>query len=401
MRSEYRIRAITALAFFLTIQLVGLFLRLLPLHPLPVDAGLILYGHTHTALTGWIGAALYLALLALLPPPAGQKKIFAVCWWTSQAGALGMLISFPLQGYKPIPIAFSSLVLLITYVYVWRFWRDGRQQREPAWSSLRWALFFQVLASLGPWSLGPLMVRFPHSNLIPLAVGLYLHFLLNGFFVFAVLALWLRWYADQGLDSRGRLDWLGWGCLPAAALTTLWNQPPVWVYVVAAAGALLQLWALAGLLPVLWRGLGRLRLRHAFNRVLLRLSLLSFALKLGIQALSLYPALHLNQNRHWQIGFLHLVFLGMVSSFLLAWLSEQGLLAGSRWGQGLFLAGVGCSEIWLLSQGLFQSLIGQNLPLFYPLLFAASALIPLGTLLLLLAQRGGQDEVIFLKERQA
>lgn len=389
MRSEYRIRAITALGFFLIIQLVGLFLRLLPLKPLAVNPGLILYGHTHTALTGWISAGLYLCLLFLLPPPARERKIYRNCWWASQAGALGMLISFPLQGYKPIPIAFSSIVLLITYVYVWRLLRDGRHEHDSSWLSLRWGLFFQVLSSLGPWSLGPLMVRFPKTDLIPLAVGLYLHFLLNGFFIFAVLALLLRWFASQGLVSESpglRLQLLAWACLPAAALTTLWAHPPGWVRIVAALGAAVQLLALFGLAPLLLSGLRGLKLKYASSRWLLGLSLLCLGLKLLFQAASLHPALLMNSNRHLQIGFLHLVFLGVVSCFLLAWLVEHELLQPSPLGVSLFMAGVVLSEAALFGQGLLQSLTQGNLPGFIVLLLIVSALIPLGTLVMLLRQ---------------
>ncbi|MEZ0375177.1 MAG: hypothetical protein ACAI44_39185, partial [Candidatus Sericytochromatia bacterium] len=296
------------------------------------------------------------------------------------------------QGYKAVSIAFSTLVILMSYAYAVLILRHGRQHQDLGWSCIRWSLLFMFLSSFGPWSLGPMMVRFPNSPWIKLAVYFYLHFLYNGFFTFVVLGLLLRWLSAQGLGSDEgpglRLQLLAWACLPAYALSTLWIHPPAWVWVVAAVAAGIQLLALAGLARFLHRAWSQLKLSSRWSRVLLGISLSSFGLKFVLQAVTAHPyfAALAAANRHLLIGYLHLVFLGFVSCFLLAWLIEHGLLRLSAWGLGLFLAGLILSETWLFGNGLLQWLQHTHLPGFAAMMLAATALMPLGTALMLQRQ---------------
>ncbi|PKL76097.1 MAG: hypothetical protein CVV27_12050, partial [Candidatus Melainabacteria bacterium HGW-Melainabacteria-1] len=285
------------------------------------------------------------------------------------------------------------LVILLSYAFVWRLRRDGRRQSPSlAWSAVKWGHSFFLLSTLGPWSLGVLMARQMPRTIIDLVVHFYLHFLYNGFYTFALLGLLLHWRAMQGRESESpglRLGLLAWACLPAYALSTLWAQPPAWVWWLAWMAAAVQVLALLGLSPVLIDSVRHLSLRSGWSRLLLGISLGSLGLKLLLQALSSMPmlAVLLHDTRSLMIGYLHLVFLGFVSCFLLAWLIEHGGLQPSAPALLLFMMGLLLSEATLLADGLWHVLLQSQLPGYRVLMLATSSLIPLGTLLLLLKQR--------------
>ena len=90
-----------ALVNFLIIALLGLLLRLFLVAP---PAGLnyrnLLHAHSHVALLGWLFSAFFVALTrGFLPGELAGKKSYRWQFWLAQASVLGMLISFPLQGY--------------------------------------------------------------------------------------------------------------------------------------------------------------------------------------------------------------------------------------------------------------------------------------------------------------
>jgi hypothetical protein len=400
--SSDRQRASLALVLFFLAQCVGLFLRALPIWPQTVNYTYVLYGHTHVALTGWVQAALYLALQRILPQELAKNKRYSWIWTLNLIATLGMLIAFPLQGYKAISIIFSSSAIILSYVFAWQLWQDSQAMRhEPAWRSIRIGLLFLLLCSVGPWSLGFLMVRFPGSDWIKLAVYFYLHFLYNGFFSFVVLGLCLDWLAKALPETKNKVFWpvglMAIACLPAYSLSALWTHPQAWVWILAGLSGVLQLIALLGLFPIL-RPL-RAELRSAnWVYIFLAISLMSFVAKILLQAISALPqvALPLGTNRYLIIAYLHLVFLGFISCFILAFFLNQGLLQPTRAGFALIVAGVFCSEVLLFTAGLWGWLGWGSLPSMSWAVFISSALIPLGTAWLLKTQLimpTGLDEV--------
>lgn len=399
--SSQRRWAVMSLGVFLLAQLLGVFLRLLHLQPQPVNYTHMLYGHTHVALSGWLQAGFYLALSALLPQAMQVRYRWILR--LNLLGTLGMMLAFPLQGYKAASIALSSAVILISYAFAIKLWRDSRATAEgrsdPAWRSIRLGLLFLGLSSLGPWSLGLLMVKLPGSDWINLAVYFYLHFFYNGFFSFALLGLLLHWGAQAGYRLPfWPIGLLAAACLPAYALSALWAQPPAWVWALAGLAALMQLIALGGLLPGLLKLWQALRL-GVWPRLLLGVSLLSLIAKLLMQSLSALPSVAgpLGGNRYLIIAYLHLVFLGFVTCFLLAWLIDRGLLTASVTGLSLLLAGICASELLLFGSG-GAVWLGLGVPAFYSAgMFLGSLPMPLGTAWLLLRQRHRTSQLTLVK----
>lgn len=93
---------------------MGAFLRLMMLLPVAgLDYNHFLHGHSHLAYLGWIFNAIFVALLyAYLP---GHLKKYRLLFWLLQVAVIGMLISFPIQGYAAVSISFSTLHIFLSY----------------------------------------------------------------------------------------------------------------------------------------------------------------------------------------------------------------------------------------------------------------------------------------------
>ncbi|PIQ23419.1 hypothetical protein COW36_15710 [bacterium (Candidatus Blackallbacteria) CG17_big_fil_post_rev_8_21_14_2_50_48_46] len=389
---------LTSLGFFLSIQILGLLLRWQFIQGIPgFNFKFFLHAHSHVALLGWVHALLMLALMrAFVPHWQAQEKSWKRLFWGAQLCVLGMLLSFPFQGYAAVSIGFSTLFLFVSYAQAARLIRQTRTERSLARWMLVASLWLMVLSSLGPWSLGPIMaLKLNQSPIYFLAIYFYLHFQYNGWFVFALAALFLKYLELRGQDTSNQLPRLAFftlflSVIPAYGLSALWAHPPAWVWGLSGLSALLQCFSLV----LLWRwGLRSQDLWKSLDfwpRYLLTLTWFCFNLKLLLQALTALPyfADLVYHQRALVIFYLHLVLLGCVSAGLLAWLlQEKGLQTHPSVSTGilLYLAGFGSSEILILLQGMGGWLL-PPLPLLPVLIFAFSLLIPVGWGLIFLGQ---------------
>ena len=234
-----------------------------------------------------------------------------------------------------------------------------------------------------------------------LAVQFFLHFQFNGWVWFGALALFFRWLEAQGIELQGRLQgrftWaLGVSTILTFALAVAWSNPLPGVFVTNSIGVMVQLLALWWLRALVLPVLPRIREKvGSWNYRLWQVTLFSFIAKVFIQATVVVPevARMAYTIRHFVIGFIHLIMLGALSLFFLAYMDCETKLFGRlqryRAGLGLFVAGFVLSEGLLFGQGLlFWARMGF-LPYYYWLLFGASALMPAGLLLIFSAVRGG------------
>lgn len=386
-----------AWVFLLVSATLGLLLRAMTLHPIDVLVfGHVLHAHSHVAFLGWVFNAFFVAALRHFIP-ADRARSYDRIWWAMQIAVLGMLATFPAQGYAPASIAFSTLHMGASAVFAWKLWHGDRAAPE-ARLFLRVALVCVLVSGLGPLALGPLAaLDLRHSPAYPLSIYFYLHFQFNGWFVFFLLALWLQRRSERGdpvpRESAMRAGpWLVVGCVLTFALSALWLSPPAWVQAIGLLGAVLQVVGLAHLL----RGTGSAR-RDApggVSRILVRLAVGSLMLKFLLQLLSAIPGLGgLASQRFVVIAFLHLVFLGFVTPALMAWATENGWLrrgALRTSGMALVLAGTAVTEIVLIAPTL-GALAGWPLELpIREVLAGAAGVIVLGIAMLGAVLQSGQ-----------
>ncbi|TCJ12131.1 hypothetical protein EPD60_16395 [Flaviaesturariibacter flavus] len=375
------------------VALLGLSLRLKILFELPfIDYHNLLTGHSHFAFTGWVSFTLLVLLVYGLLPGAELQRRFSWMLIAVNVCAYGMLASFPFQGYGPVALLFSTLFIIVTFVFAARFLPLLRNNVDKSIHLFSLCAILALLFSAaGPMMLGYIAAgKSKDANLYRTAIYWFLHFQYNGFFTLGIFAHLFRvLYFNAGtppLAARRFAFCLCASVLPTLFLSLLWHNKTLF-YVIGAIGVLLLFAALFYFIRLWLPGGPAQRFRTKLGRRLLRLSLLSFALKLLLQAGTLIPALGnaVYGDRPVIIGFLHLVFLGFVSFYLLATLVEEGYFTRARRMRALpvyvFGGGVFANEILLMCQGL-GVLLQTNSYLFNWGLLGAALLLFSGAVLM-------------------
>jgi len=376
------------------VAVLGFLLRSKILFSLPgIDYRNLLSAHSHFAFSGWVGLAL-MALLTfeLLPPAIANQKRFTVILIVAEASAVGMAFSFPFGGYTALSIIFSSLYILVSFYFAFAFIRQLSMQHPTVRMLAIAACISLVVSAVGPLGLSWMMATHLGSSLFYRdCIYTFLHFQYNGFFTLGVLALLFQFLVKKNIGISRRMHrlalFLVLSVIPSLFLSLLWHNNPFFL-VLAVLGAMLLLAALGLLLENWFAGF-----RAAFNRRIassyLFISLLSLAVKLLLTVGVLIPSLRdaIYGNRPVIIGFLHLVFLGFVSFFILAYSLETGLFSRRKpvgtYASILFGTGIFLTELLLALQGL-GVLFLTNSFLYNWLLWGAAMLLVLGSALMML-----------------
>jgi hypothetical protein len=390
-----------AWAFLVIATAFGLLLRLHTLWPLgALNPAYVLHAHSHTAFLGWVYNAFFALALHLLVRPEDQRS-FHRLFLVTQIATVGMLVTFPFQGYARESIAFSTLHVACQAVFAWKLLR--RNQAPPvARLALRWAFAFMLLSAAGPLALGPMAATgMRGSTWYSLAIYFYLHFQYNGWFVFFLLALLMLPRGERTNDvnapaARRAVHWLAGGCVLTVMLSALWINPPRWVANVGVLGAGAQLIGAAYLVTALRRS-RPVEGAAAVGAWLARVAAAGFALKLLLQFLAGWPGIAaLASQRMVIIGFLHLVFLGVVTPMLLGWAVQAGWLRIRGLvtvGLGLLLGGALVTELLLFWQPVPAVLAGAPAwPRPFEWLAGGAGLMLVGVLLLALGFRRPSGE---------
>ncbi len=378
--------------FLLIGATIGLLLRF---HFIDPQSWLIypywLHAHSHVMFLGWILDVLCLAFITSHVSVSRQGR-YVVLLWVVQALVVGMLISFPLQGYGVISIGLSAIhTAAITLFSVW-FFRDQKHGTfDPSSWFARLALIFFAIASLGPLTLGPLMANgYGYTQWYYLAVYFYLHFQYNGTFTFGVLSVLLFMaqqsgvHLDQKAIKRGGLV-LFISVFPTYLLSALWAKPPLLLNFIGFLGVILQILATIQMVRGSWRASEPpLNSLSKPLRRLLMVSVLAFVMKSVLQLASSFPVVAelAAGRRSYIICYLHLVLLGMISSSLLAWAVSQGWIKPIR----------PLTSVLLLVGfvGMEFTLIGDGIPVIRPpysdtLLLIFSAMIWVGCVVIVVS----------------
>jgi hypothetical protein len=335
-----------ALGFLVLAAALGAWMRLAPLSPreFPLPYDHVLHAHSHAAFLGWIfNALLALVQNRLLPP--GAPRVGRRTWWTLQLSAAAMVPAFLAQGYGPVSIAFSTVHMAAAGRACWLLAR-APVLPPAARLALRVAVAWFAASALAPVALGPLAaLGMRDSPAYTLAVYFYIHAQANGWFAFAPLALALGTAFPVPAHRRG-VVLLACGSVPTFALAFPAFPDSGWLQVTGFLGGLLELGGLVHLAPAL--------ARPAMGPVwLMRLAWSAFALKCLLQVLATLPALApFTQQRGTALAFLHLIFLGFVTAFLLGSAAGLGWLHAAsrrfRAGIGLAIGGFTASEFLLV-----------------------------------------------------
>ena len=387
-----------ALIYFIMAALLGVLLRSFPLVEMSITYKFFVHTHSHIALLGWV----YLALTTLIykifiQSPLNDKKYRRIFWFT-QVSLVGMLFTFPFTGYALFSIIFSTLFLFASYWFFWFFGRYVKREfkKTNAYRCIQAALWYLVLSSLGPWALGAIMnILGAESVWYRLAIYFYLHFLYNGWMLMALFGLFFYLLEQRQIQpSKNSFRKFFWGTNLGIVLTfflsTLFAEPPMFVFVMGGVGGVFQLFALACLFQFLLPF--RTKLRSALSKwqwnVLKTVAVL-LLLKMVLQLITAVPyfAKLASTFLDFTIGYLHWTFLGVVTVSLFFLLDYFELIWISRKAYFVYFTGFVATELLIFYKGIAA---WQNFPIFegyYEVLGIGSLLIPLSLIAMLVRKR--------------
>ena len=363
----------------------------------------LLHSHSHFAFTGWITQTLFVLLIHFLIKQ--QKKVslskYRFILIANLVCCYGMLVSFIMQGYGAVSITFSTLSVIVYYLFCVWFYAD--LNKEPAHPSKNWfkaSLLFGVLSTLGTFYLAYMMyTKSVNQDHYLGSLYFFLHFQYNGWFLFASMGLLIMWLKEKLPSVTVKpviFHLFFWACVPAYLLSILWANLPLWLLVLTAVAAVAQFagWGMfLAQLRSAWP-----RLQNQVNRlggIIMVLVGFAFTIKLVLQLGSTIPAVSKLAFgfRPIVIAYLHLILLGVFSLYLLGYSYLNSFLTRNKTtslGLITIVAGVFLNEFVLLVQGV-AGFSYTPLPYVNEILLGVALLIFLGVAVLLVSQFGRND----------
>lgn len=386
------------------VALLGVFMRTKFLFPIRfVDYKNLLSAHSHFAFGGWVTLILMVLLLQqFLEPRMRQRKAYRVILWGIQLSAVGMLISFPFEGYGLFAIIFSTIFIFFTYGFTWVFLVDLRKSgvKGPASILVKSALACLVVSSVGPFSLAYMMAtNSGNATNFRDSVYTFLHFQYNGFFTLGVFALFFGQNAMR-IGERAK-KWVNWfvvaltlSIIPSLFLSLLWHFFNPLIRGLSFVGCFLLLLSVL-FFVALWASQKDLfSFKNRMAASLLQLSMVAFVLKSILQTGTIIPDLGnaVFGFRPIIIGFLHLVFLGVVTLYIFSHIVGSGSFSTGKLGRTsivFFTLAVIFNEGILLVNGI-GLLFNTTNPIYGWLLWVASILLFAGALLIVATRFGNK-----------
>ena len=362
--------------------------------------------HSHFAFGGWVALALMILMIDhLLTDQQKQKKIYQWLLIGVQVSSLGMLVSFPFRGYAFFSIVFSTMYILFTYGFAWQFIRNLRHSvaTPPVKQLSIVGLLALVISSAGPFTLAYMMATKTGTHILfHDAVFSFMHFQYNGFFTFSLLALLIhKFYKDIAPAFQKRIRqfviFLSLSLIPSLFATLLSESIVGWMRPIAFLGSAMLLITLVLSLGFIYRKNIFEKFQSPIARVLLKMAIAAFLIKLVLQIAIATPELKILVFgfRPIIIGFLHLVFLAFVSFSLLAHFAEDKIIVTKSGKRAIIVFTIASllNETILLIQGI-DLMSGQNREVYPWLLWFAAMMLVTGAVLIFISVMRKRETII-------
>lgn len=321
-----------------------------------------LHSHSHFAILGWLYNALFLAIVYTYIKDSVAWKKYNILFWITQVSIIGMLITFAQQGYASYSIAFSTMHIFCSYAFIFFIIKDLKKITDETLSLkfIYGSLFFLFLSSLGPWGLVAVVIKgLAGTDLYKQVIYFYLHFQYNGWFIFALIGLWLRYYENKGAVFNLKVSDKAFGLLfysniGAYCLSLLGFNLPIYIAYIGILSAFVQLIGIRYLYKLLFAN--EVKVFHSENKTawwIFRFSFFALLIKYIFQLISVLPNIGNAAflSREVMIGFIHLVMLGIISMGIIGWFSGMGFLNNNsklfKTGVSLFAVSFTLSEVLL------------------------------------------------------
>ena len=390
---------ITCLINFCIAILMAIGLRSAYVIPSDFNYTFLLHAHSHTVMLGWCYLAVYTFIVAkFLPKEAQNNPKYNRLFWLTEISVIGMAATFPFTGYGLLSIIFSTLHILCSYYFVYQIFKDHQSESAIETKLLKTALLFMVISTIGVWFLGPIASSgAKDSPFYNTAIQFFLHFQFNGWFILTVLALFF--HQIQGLKislSQKVFSYFFYNSIIGIVLT--FGLPLSWFFnspifrTINSIGLIFQLIGMFYFILLLKPHFKTIFISEKpITKLLFAFAFSCLFLKVIIQTSTLIPELAIasHEVRNFTVGFIHLAMIGIVNSFLFAFITQSPLYFIKNkigdFGIIVFLIGFTIMEILLFNEG-FRVFIGKGFQQSYFInILIVTIFIGLGLLLFLLS----------------
>lgn len=359
-----------SLFFFFAAVLIGTLLRTSFFYKLPFEYGNLVHAHSHVAFQGWIYTIILLITTKLfLNKKQIQKGHYPLQFKLSIIVIIGILISFSAQGYGLYSIFFSSVFQLLNYWFIFSFLKDVKRSNNQTQNVIsikfiKTGLWLGVISGILPFGVGLLSAKGLNNTEIYYSfIYSFLHLQYNGWFLFVAIGVFFKCLEkDKILHHQKHALKFYWlftiTVIPALSLSFLGMSFSRSVILLAGFSAILQIMGTVFffllLKPMLLKWLHK---KNIWFQVFIKIFLLSFFLKIILQFLSIIPVFEqfAFANKNIILAYLHLNFIGVLSSLFLAILIELNwihLNSYSKTGIVLLLSGFISTELMLVFSGI-------------------------------------------------
>ncbi|WP_343705776.1 hypothetical protein [Flavobacterium sp.] len=380
---------------FLIACVFGLLMRFMYLFPLDfLNYSFLLHAHSHVAMLGWVYLIVYVLVVHFfIPKEKSQKPIYNRLFWLTEFSVVGMMIAFPIQGYALFSIIFSTMHILLSYVFCRLVWKDISRDKSPSQRLLLVSILFMILSTFGVWCLGPTVSTLgKQSAFYQIAIQFFLHFQFNGWFILSILALFLKQFQNKIDEVKFKKFYF---LIIVSALLTV-TFPMRWfiendiLSYINVLGVLIQLGSFIYFYKMLKSQMNYFKnTLDKTAKMVYGLASCSLFLKVGIQLLTIFPNLAevSHQIRNFVIGFIHLTTLGIITGFLFGILLQNKMLSANseilKIGVKCFILGYILTEVLLFLQGWFFYFGEGTIPGYFQSILIFSILLVLGLLLIM------------------
>jgi hypothetical protein len=399
--------------FFLAASLFGVMMRYYFVGELPFFTYKhLLHAHSHLALLGW-GYLLIMGYYVFnFCTDPKRIKIYKWMLFINIVAGLGMMLSFPIQGYGTFSILFSSIQLFSSYYFAIQILKDLKSYKNQSWARMmKFSIFWMLLSTLGLLAIGPVgAILGKNHPLYYMSVQWFLHLQFSGWFTYSVFGILIHY-----LDKKGKKiqiptyqEWiLHLSVLMTYALSVSWSTPIPILTPTNSLGVILQSIAYFGILKlIIQSSFPGLKFPSQWAERLLYFGIISLVAKALVMALLVIPdvAQISITIRLFVVGFIHLVMLGTVTLSIGAVMYLQGWLSNNpitRIAWFVLVLGFLVSEILIFAQGLLLWMEIGFMPQYYLLVFITSLLFPIALLIILSAGfRNNSNKSIFYPSNQ-
>lgn len=387
-----------AFTYFIIAAFFGVVLRLFHAIDLPINYKFIVHTHSHIALLGWVYLILTTLLYHVYLSNQSISKKHRNLFLFTQITLIGMLVTFPFQGYALFSIIFSTLFLIASYLFTWFFITHVSVSTKASYSYkiIKSALVYLVISSIGPWALGAIMTMLgPLSIWYRLAIYFYLHFLYNGWMILALVGLFFYILENKKITINKKTftsfyRLINAGVILSFFLSILWIEPSLLYNGLGGLGALIQLIAIVFLICELRSNdQSILNIFTDFQKMILKTVFGLFVLKMLLQLITALPyfAMLAVNYLDFTIGYLHLTFLGIISLSIFFFLDYFQILKVTKGPYLLYITSFAITELLIFYKGFASWQKISIIENYYSALAFFSALILISIVLILVLRK--------------